>query len=50
MNSYDLALAKARAVPFGVTFKGTRARISYGAISAIGSILVSAFLYLAGYS
>lgn len=47
--SYDLALAKARALPFGVKLYGTRSRISFSSIFRIVSIVVSIFLFILGY-
>lgn len=46
ISEYRLALAKIRAVPFGINFMGLRKRISYSDIWRITSIVGSAFIFM----
>lgn len=50
ISQYRLALSRIQAIPFGVTFFGTRRRVSFGDMYAISSIVVSVFFFMLGYS
>jgi hypothetical protein len=50
INAFDLAMAKAKSLPFGVHFYATRGRISYSSIYKIGTLIISTLLFFFGYS
>jgi hypothetical protein len=48
-HSFDLAVAKTKALPFGVYLFRTRTRISFGLMITIASIVLSVFAFLLGF-
>ena len=47
---YRLILSKLQTIPLGVNIYGLNERITYKLLWTIGSLIVSIFLFLLGYS